>query len=457
MALHTDLIILLPGILGSSLAKDGKPLWGSSIGSISNLVFSNALDTLALNGSDDGQDDIGDGVEVTGVVPNVEIIPGFWKHGGYSIVSRSLRAGIRVEQGKNYFEFGYDWRRDNRVSARRLDRFAREKLKAWQKDSGNENAKVVLVAHSMGGLVSRYFIECLEGWRITRRLISIGTPFRGSLDSLGTICNGAAKKIGPITIDATKASRTFQSLYQLLPIYPVIGVGDAPLVRVDSLDLPNLDRSRASAALQFHTEVRDAHEDNLKRQEYQDLGELIAPTVGVDQPTFLSARVSTAGQVELLRTYEGKDLYGDGTVPRVSAVPVDFKGVASHVANTHSVLPNDEGAMHQFRGLITADDIEFDKFRSSTLLANIGLDVEDAYASVEPFEIAARVSDYRQTLLARVDRVDEVVASRELTLRPAGDIYKGRLSLEPGVYKVSVSAEGAKPAEDIFAVVAAEG
>lgn len=456
MAPHQDLIILLPGILGSSLAKDGKPLWGSSIGSISSLVFSNALDTLALKGTDDGQDDIGDGVEVTGVVPNVEIIPGFWKHGGYSIVSRSLRAGIQVEQGKSYFEFGYDWRRDNRVSARRLDRFAREKLKAWQQHSGNENAKVVLVAHSMGGLVSRYFIECLEGWRITRRLISIGTPFRGSLDSLGTICNGAAKKIGPITIDATKASRTFQSLYQLLPIYPVIGVGDAPMVRVDNLDLPNLDRSRASAALQFHTEVREAHEANLKEQDYQKLGELVAPTVGVEQPTFLSARLSVEGRVELLRTYEGKDHLGDGTVPRVSATPVGFRGTASHVANTHSVLPNDEGAMHQFRGLITADDIEFDKFRSSNLLASIGVEVEDAYAAGAPFEISARISDYRQTLHARVDRVDHGVTQRELTLRPTGDVYKGRLSLEPGVYKLSVSADGAKSAEDVFAVVAAE-
>lgn len=451
VALHPDLIILLPGILGSSLAKDGKPLWGTSVGSLASVVFGGALDVLELSGPDDLSDDIGDGVEVTGIVPNVEVVPGFWKHGGYSIISRSLRVGIDVEVGRNFFEFAYDWRRDNRVSARKLNAVARSKLADWRKSSGNAEAQIVLVAHSMGGLVSRYFIECLDGWRITRRLISIGTPYRGSLDAVGTICNGAAKKVGPITLaDASKASRSFQSLYQLLPVYPVIDAGEG-LVRVDALHLPNLDRTRAAAALKFHQEMTDANANNRKNEEYVNRGELVAPTVGIEQATFQSARLAN-GKVELLRVHEGTDYFGDGTVPRISATPIGFSGTSSHVANTHSALPNDQGAMYQFRGLITADAINFEKFRSSNLVANIGIELDDAYVAGQQFGIEARVSDYRQTLRASVKRLDAEAEPVEITLRPSENVYRGNLTLDPGVYGLAVSASDARTTEDVFVV-----
>ena len=37
-----------------------------------------------------------------------------------------------------------------------------------------------LVAHSMGGLVSRWFIECGDGKQVVRRLVMLGTPNGGS-------------------------------------------------------------------------------------------------------------------------------------------------------------------------------------------------------------------------------------------------------------------------------------
>jgi pimeloyl-ACP methyl ester carboxylesterase len=82
-----------------------------------------------------------------------------------------IRATFDVEPGSvhddraaNFIEFPYDWRLDNRVTAKRLQEFVEDRLPRWRKRSHNKNAKVILVAHSMGGLVARYYLEVLEGF-----------------------------------------------------------------------------------------------------------------------------------------------------------------------------------------------------------------------------------------------------------------------------------------------------
>jgi hypothetical protein len=71
----------------------------------------------------------------------------------------------------------------------------------------------------------------------------------------------------------------------------------------------------ASSALQFHLEIEAAVTSNRKSSQYQTLGYRIYPMVGVG----LSARL-VCQNVEMLRTYEGQALGGDGTVPGVSAI-----------------------------------------------------------------------------------------------------------------------------------------
>jgi triacylglycerol esterase/lipase EstA (alpha/beta hydrolase family) len=79
------------------------------------------------------------------------------------------------------------------VSARRLAPQAHDWLTAWRQSSGNTEAKLILVAHSMGGIVSQYFLEVMEGWKDTRALITFGTPYRGSLNALNSLANGERK------------------------------------------------------------------------------------------------------------------------------------------------------------------------------------------------------------------------------------------------------------------------
>jgi triacylglycerol esterase/lipase EstA (alpha/beta hydrolase family) len=52
---------------------------------------------------------------------------------------------------------------------------------------------VVLVGHSMGGLISRYYVEVLGGRNDTHAVITFGTPFYGSLNAIDFLLNGFSK------------------------------------------------------------------------------------------------------------------------------------------------------------------------------------------------------------------------------------------------------------------------
>jgi triacylglycerol esterase/lipase EstA (alpha/beta hydrolase family) len=64
------------------------------------------------------------------------------------------------------------------LSASKLAETASRGLDRWRKYTQNPDAKLVLICHSMGGLVARWFLEVLGGREITRQLITIGTPYQ---------------------------------------------------------------------------------------------------------------------------------------------------------------------------------------------------------------------------------------------------------------------------------------
>lgn len=450
-----DVVILLPGLIGSVLSKDGKPLWGLSPGALWGTVAGENLEKLRLTGADDGQDDLGDGIVATGLVPNPELVPGLWKQGGYSILGRSLVERLGLQPGVNYFEFPYDWRRDNRVAAKRLAAMAPLWLAAWRESSGNADAKIVLVAHSMGGLVGRYYVECLEGWRSVRTLVSFGTPYRGSGNALDFLCNGFKWKVGPLSFfDGTAALRSFDSLYQLLPAYVFVSDGESDRVRVSDVALPNLDAGRAAKAMAFHDAMTRARQQNGTEEAYARSGTKVRPVVGISQPTWQSATMS-AGALALSRAHDGLELGGDGTVSRVAAIPFDDDGgTATYVATTHSALQSVSAALDQVQGIATSAEIDLAKFRSDVPgLGHIGLAMEDAYSSDGPVRVAATASDYVQTLSVSIRRLDALAEPTGLTLFPKGGVYAAETRLTPGLYRASVRAPSFRTVEDVFLVL----
>lgn len=348
-----DVVVLLPGITGSVLANAaGNDVWSTSAGAIWQAIksFGGSIEDLELSSDGDPR-----GVHATRLTPDLTIVPGPIKIDGYTRIEEYLVAQLGLERGKNYLPFPYDWRLDNRINAKRLADQALDRLKRWRASSGNAQAKLVLIGHSMGGLVSRYFLECLGGWREARALITLGTPHQGSLNAVDFLVHGMKKGIGPLGLDLSPLPRSYPSVYQLLPIYRCIDAGAAqPSFVAEAAaarQLPQVNADRAQQARDFHRKIEDAQKRNAREAAYAEDGYRLVPLVGIEQPTLQSARIA-GGKVELLRSLLGHDDAGDGTVPRVFATPIELEGLEREVfaAEMHGSLQNGDGTLAKLKG-----------------------------------------------------------------------------------------------------------
>ena len=270
-----DLIVILPGILGSVLEKDGKDLWAVSGQAIWQILSQSeqTINNLKLTQDDPELDDLGDGIKATRLIEDVHIIPGLVKIDGYTQTTQLIadnftnvtKGNIYKDQeykAANLYHFPYDWRRDNRASARILQKLINKRLKCWREHSNNPNAKVIILAHSMGGLVSRYYLEVLGGWEDCKALFTFGTPYRGSVNAINFLANGYKK----LFFDLTEVMRSLTSIYQLLPIYQVLKIGNNfHRIAETPVDLPNINQAKVADALKFHREIQSAVPTNQKR------------------------------------------------------------------------------------------------------------------------------------------------------------------------------------------------
>jgi pimeloyl-ACP methyl ester carboxylesterase len=124
------------------------------------------------------------------------------------------------------------------------------------------DAKVILVVHSMGGLVARHYLEVLDGWRDCLALLSFGTPYRGSLNSLNFLVNGYKKA----NLDLSDCMRSFSSMYQLLPTYPVIERAGKFCNAQQVSDLPGISARMSQSAAGFHEEIAASFNRDLDRR-----------------------------------------------------------------------------------------------------------------------------------------------------------------------------------------------
>src|SRR5215216_347254 len=154
--LMPDVIVCIPGITGSVLRKDNRDIWNVSGSAIFNALrtLGDDLQELKLEEDPIDVDDV-DGITAPSVIRDIHLIPGIWKIDGYTKLVKHIEEKFDVKHGENLFEFPYDWRRDNRVSSRQLATRAQGWLRAWRQKSGHKDAKLIVIGHSMGGLIAR--------------------------------------------------------------------------------------------------------------------------------------------------------------------------------------------------------------------------------------------------------------------------------------------------------------
>lgn len=398
-----DMVVILPGITGSVLQKDGKDIWAVSGQAIWQVLTSlgNSIQQLKLTQDDPEAESLGDGIKAARVTEDTHLIPGLVKIDGYTKTSRLITKNFDVISGNiyedgddkaaNFYHFPYDWRRDNRANAKLLKRLLNKRLKRWREYSGAQDAKVILLAHSMGGLVCRYYLEVLEGWRDCKALFTFGTPYRGSVNAVNFLANGYKQ----LFLDLTDVMRSFTSVYQLLPIYEIVRVGDR-YHRISEIDnIPNVIQEKATDALMFHREIEAAVKRHIDDEKYRNSYATI-PIVGVQQPTLQSAlltneRLTVSEQLPEILQHRPDLSDGDGTVPQVSAIPIELSNSFNNnfIAETHGSLQNQSQILEDLLNRLKLS--QFDLGAVKAPRSAISLSLDDLYLADEPIKIRGRV------------------------------------------------------------------
>ncbi|NKB37557.1 MAG: hypothetical protein GKR93_10365 [Gammaproteobacteria bacterium] len=221
-------VVFIHGVLGSKLREDsgGDDLW---LGSLDRILLSE-YEELAYKIDPETLEPEKGSIHAYTVADDAvgkdfygKIIRTLKDAGNY----RKVEIGQSVNpKQKNFYVFFYDWRQDNVKTAAQLTEF----IDQIRVDYEQPDLKVDIVAHSMGGLITRYYIRygsqdvvkdndfdkkvTMYGGDRVRRVVLLGTPNLGSTKTLNRFINGV--KIGLKRI-GTETLATMPSLYQLFP------------------------------------------------------------------------------------------------------------------------------------------------------------------------------------------------------------------------------------------------
>jgi len=283
-------IIFLPGIMGSELSVteegDDDVIWVSFL-----KLIRGGIAKLRLN--KDGTQEANSGLRVQ---------PSGLDKDSYAETILWLKAYWNVEP------FAYDWRKDLDQAAANLNALIETKFK---------DQPVHLVAHSMGGLVSRNFIRLypkvwkamLEPKKIQGgRLIMLGTPNYGSYAIANAMVAGdklvrrlAAADLTHDLDEVLDILNGFVGSYQLLPSPAKLAASEQGLYENGKWGRYPIVAAHLARARKFHEDLAAAPTIDPERMTY---------IAGCNQETLTGLRIELPGMFEF-----DTSLKGDGRVP----------------------------------------------------------------------------------------------------------------------------------------------
>jgi hypothetical protein len=451
-----DAVVIVPGIMGSELrdAETGKPLWGvRRLLEYTARAHVQRLRQLAV--TDDEREGRTGRVEVTGLLESAEWLPGFGSAHPYSALVSEMRRSVVDPDA--LLPFPYDWRLSVEHNGALLARAARRHLDAWRAHPAHrqylaENpeagpARLVFVAHSMGGLLTRDVLHRDRAIRDDiRAVMTVGTPFHGSVKAVLMLNSGKGLPL-PVPREALReVAPTMPGLYDLLPSYRAHEVdGDMRVPDVEDIVALGGRRDLAKATVDWRT----SRADTLLPEH--------VTVVGMGQRTWTSYRLTRGTAIlerYLFKRYNDGRLLpgpdglpqrdprtGDGTVYQHAAQlpgtarPVHFYHEHGHLIRSRSVLDMASGLMHglrhpEERGAMLGDEAEFELY------------TPEWAALHEPFTIEVNGVERGADLECTVREVSGLDEVEPLALRPVpgrpGTLAAAWGPGRPGMYEVEV-------------------
>lgn len=318
MSRSLPLVVVIPGIGGSELAdSSGKRVYGASVsGLVARLCEPSVLDP-------------NNELRPVGLVGPCSVI--CWQlMTGYDGLLNGISKGLGLSPGRvvtagaelvdpdaTVVAFPYDFRRSVEQIANDLDRVVRERA---------QGRRVVLVAHSMGGLIASWWWAFMSEGIDVDQIITLGTPFRGAAKALDVLVNGM--RIGPFDVRQAVSDtvRTWDSVFDLLPHYQVLE-GNA-----ESMYPHDLPPAITKTVDGFSDKAREAYRKNRRLHDalvnkvlesgrnpftaYYSQGHATLGHASIDAHS--DGLVVAKGNPRAIHaSWEG----GDGTVPMFSAIP----------------------------------------------------------------------------------------------------------------------------------------
>jgi len=289
-------------------------------------------------------------------------------HQAVPFVYESIVNELRQEASKYTYAFTYDWRKDNRLSANMLATFVDLILKKVAVHAKQEGCtapkKVALVGHSMGGLVIKWYVTQIlknKALDVVDKIITIATPYRGSLKAVEALLPGARNFFGLESQKAMRTvSRTLPGVYQLLPSWQgavVDGKTKEPLSIFDRKNwqdnlLKKMDQDYGRAF--FQAMLDDAREftDAVKEDYSAEIARRVVCAYGTGSTTWKQALVTKADGNWYDFEHVVEDDNGDGTVHTVSSrvqAAKEFKDEKQMIelGGQHAQMPN-HGVVQDF-------------------------------------------------------------------------------------------------------------
>jgi pSer/pThr/pTyr-binding forkhead associated (FHA) protein len=301
-------VIFVPGTMGSQLWLGSERVWPNV-----NLLFKQP-DVLRY--SEDTR------LKPKGILNEMVVVPNLISFDQYNLLGDYLVEELGYERGNTFIEFAYDWRQDVRQSAREL---------AQVIDGWNVTSPITIIAHSLGTLVSRYYVEKLGGKKKVSRLVVIGGPHQGVPKIAANLLTGVdLLPFGLMGKRLTDIIETFPTCYQILPLYPCA---------IDQHGNP-------FNFFEDESWVKPAYRPLLyKAREFRrELG----TTSSISTLSIFGYGIKTAMQIQIQRDLQGMfqkaligvEPSGDSSVPERSAV---LPGTEIHpVRQYHGTLFNDK-------------------------------------------------------------------------------------------------------------------